>query len=514
MRRLISLLIAVLISALPLLSTQPSLASVSEYDPESLVSIKPELRQTVAENMPSGMTSYDIDVTIPEMDSTKPINIEGTQKVVYTNTTGSPLSELPFRLYANSLASPTPPLTITSVRIAEEEIPFTLSVHDSVATIPLQNPLPAGESIEITMSFTLGLPVNDPTHYGILNYDTESLTAVMAHWYPVVAGRDPITGWMLEPVSIFGDPIFTDAGLYDVSITAPAEQTLITSGVETTRTEQNGQATVEFSASPSRDFVIVTSETLKPTTKEVDGTTITSWALPKNVSGSTYIADWTANTLETFNPLLGDYPWTQLQAVQAPVFMAAAVELPQMFIMGTTFYDQQVTAGSFFEFTVAHEAVHMWFYSLVGNNQYKHAFIDEGITNYLSADVYFRKMYGDDMGDDMRERFLAGDFRRMIEGNADVIVDYPTDSFPSQGAYVNAVYTKAPMGFAAIHHAMGDDDFFAGLRSYVTAFSFRVATPADMEAAFQEHTNIEVRPIWQHWFERREGDQDIQGAAG
>ena len=68
-----------------------------------------------------------------------------------------------------------------------------------------------------------------------------------------------------------------------------------------------------------------------------------------------------------------------------------------MFIMGSSYYtDPDLTSAiSYFEFTVAHEAVHMWFYSLVGNNQYDDAFIDEGLTNYLSGDVYFRIMRED-----------------------------------------------------------------------------------------------------------------------
>src|SRR5699024_10566258 len=155
--------------------------------------------------------------------------------------------------------------------------------------------------------------------------------------------------------------------------------------------------------------------------------------------------------------------------------------LPQMFIMGTSFYTDSSSNRpiSYFEFTVAHEVVHMWFYSIVGNNQYDAAFIDEGLTNYLSGDIYFRHQYGEPVGDAAHQTFLYRPFQRMIEGNADVIVDHPTDDFPTSNAYVSAVYTKAPMGFHAIHMAMGDSRFFNGLAAYIDEFAFRVATPAD-----------------------------------
>ena len=237
--------------------------------------------------------------------------------------------------------------------------------------------------------------------------------------------------------------------------------------------------------------------------------------MPNHGVGGDAALEWTVNTLKAFNPLLGEYPWQQLQVLEADVFAAAAVELPQMFIMGSSYYtDPDLTSAiSYFEFTVAHEAVHMWFYSLVGNNQYDDAFIDEGLTNYLSGDVYFREMYGDSVGDAAFQSFLYRPFERLIEANADVIVDFPTDNFPSASAYSSAVYTKAPHGFKAIHEAMGQDDFFAALSAYVEEFSFRVATPADLEAAFEAHTDISIRDIWGHWFERREGGLDIHGAA-
>lgn len=492
---------------------QPATPEPAEYAAEELLAIKPELREQVAASLPAGMTEYEIRVDFPELDPTSEIVATGWQRVTVTNTTGDALDALPFRLYANGAAVERNPLEITSLTVSGETSEWEMSVDDSVATIPLADVLDPGEHLTLEMEFTLTVPVDNPAFYGMLNLSTSNGTTALAHWYPVLAGRDPVTGWMLKPTSIYGDPVFTDAGLYDVTISAPASQKLITSGVEIDREENGDRQTVTFNAKPSRDFVIFLSETLESTSTEVDGTTIYSWALPNHQEGGNAVLGWTANTLEVFNPLLGEYPWVQVQAVEAVVFAAAAVELPQMFIMGTDFYTSPDLnrSLSYFEFTTAHEAVHMWFYSLVGNNQYDDAFIDEGLTNYLSGAIYFREVYGDSAGEAAFTTFLYRPFKRLIEANADVIVDFPTDNFPSSSAYNSAVYTKAPVGFNALHIAMGDDAFFTGLANYVAEFSFRVATPADLEAALQEQTDIDVREIWSHWFERREGALDING---
>lgn len=483
------------------------------YDPAELLAIKPDLRQSVAENLPVGLTEYAIDIEIPASDASRGIEIVGSQTVTVTNTTDEPLTELPFRLYANGAHHDHNVIEIDSIHIDGENIDWEMSVSDSVATVPVDTLAP-GEVVVIDMEFTLSVPIDEASHYGILNHSTVNDTTVLAHWYPVLAGWDPETGWMLKPSSLFGDPIFTDAGMYVVTINAPTSRTIITSGVETDRETDGEFESIQFNAKPSRDFVIVLSESLESVSTEVDGTEITSWYLPEDEIGGEAVLEWSENSLDVFNPLLGEYPWLQLQAVEAAVFNAAAVELPQMFIMGSSFYGASDIGRNitYFEFTVAHEVVHMWFYSMVGNNQYDHAFIDEGLTNYLSGDIYFREMYGEASGDSARQSFLFRPFQRMIEGNSDVIVDHPTDDFPTSNAYVNAVYSKAPMGFHAIHMAMGDEDFFTALQNYVAEYSWRVATPADLEAAFQAQTDVNVRELWSHWFERREGELDIRGA--
>jgi len=492
---------------------QPAATPATNYQADDLLAIKPHLREEIAANLPAGMTEYDISLEIPDGDPSREMVLTGHQRVTVTNTTNEPLTELPFRLYANGASPEHNTLQIDSVHHDQVSLEWELSALDTVATVALDKELAVGERITLEMEFSLILPVNDPSHYGILNYATENRTGVIAHWYPVLAGRDPVEGWMLKPTSVFGDPIFTDVGMYDVTISAPSSHQLITSGVEVERADSGDRQEVTYNAKPSRDFVIVMSDVMESASTTVDGTTITSWALPNHGVGRDAVLEWTANTLQVFNPLLGEYPWQELHAIEADVFNAAAVELPQMFIMGSSHYtDPDLTSPiSYFEFTAAHETVHMWFYSLVGSNQYDDAFIDEGLTNYLSGDVYFREMYGDSVGDAAFHMFLYRPFERMVESNADVIVDFPTDNFPSAGAYASAVYTKAPHGFKAVHAAMGSDDFFAALTDYISRFSFRVATPADLEAAFQAQTDVQIREIWSHWFESREGDLDIHG---
>jgi len=52
------------------------------------------------------------------------------------------------------------------------------------------------------------------------------------------------------------------------------------------------------------------------------------------------------------------------------------------------------------------------------------------------------------------------------------------------------------------------------LRSYVNAFAFGVAQPADMEDAFSTAAGRDIGPLWRHWFEELNGKQDAAAIQG
>lgn len=484
--------------------------TTTTYDPDTLHVIKPDLREEIASTLPEGLTAYDIDVTFPEDRDDH--NITGDMTVTYTNTTGETLREIPFRLYANSASVNHNAVTLEAVTVDGDEVEPELSELNSVATIDLPERLRDGEVVVIGIRFTTAVPVDESLHYGMLNYASQTGTWSLAHWYPMVAGRDAGYGWMLKPTSVNGDPVFTNTGMYTVTITAPDDLQLMTSGVEVaSESTGNGMSTTTWSAAPSRDFVMLADDDMTVAEEEIDGTMVRSWFHEENVRAGYAALTWTAQSVDLFNDLLGDYPFVTLQVVETAMFNAAGVEYPQLFAIGDGYYDGPINtdAHGYFEFTVAHEAVHQWFYGIVGNNQYDDAYIDEGLTNYLSSRVYFGDVYGEEIGEVAFERNLVLPFRYMVEGNNDVIVATETDAFPSMNDYVNAVYVKAPMGFAAIHEELGNDAFFGALQAYVEEFRFRVATPGDLIAAFNAAAGADITPIWTHWFERREGNLDI-----
>ena len=97
---------------------------------------------------------------------------------------------------------------------------------------------------------------------------------------PLVAGRDPARGWVLDPPSVNGDPIFSDVASYDVTFRAPAGWRVIGTGITTETLKRGSGVDHHFVTGPVRDMTLVLDNDFESVATEVNGTTITSWYEP------------------------------------------------------------------------------------------------------------------------------------------------------------------------------------------------------------------------------------------
>lgn len=487
------------------IETQPERA-----DDWVTAAIRPELVGAVLDAMPADLPIYEMAVTLePQAERGDVPTVTGTLFVNYVNTTGSPLDALPFRLYANDPDAESDAQVVSDVTVDGEDTDVTLSVANSVLTVPFDEPLAPEATTTIEMGFAAFLPIDTTTHYGIFGYGSEAGTWALAHWYPVIAGRDPSGDWMLDPPSANGDPIFSETALYDVTVATEPDWRLATTGVAfgEPSLDADGMEVRRFVSGPVRDFTMVADEDFEVVTGEVDGITVNSWFNPGEERIGTAVLDYAIQSLGLFDELLAQYPYRELDLMPVDMRGAAGCEFPGLIYMGLDYYARNTSLDTpnALDFTVAHEVVHQWFYGLVGNNQYADAFIDEGMTNYLSAQVYFEREYGEAAANRIMEQFVRTPFERTVDADGDVIVDQPTDAFPSGRDYAFAAYTKAPLGFEAIREAIGDEAFFAALRSYIDEFSYEVASPTDLLAAFETASGQDLQGLWDTWFTETNG---------
>jgi hypothetical protein len=482
--------------------------------------------------------------------SALPARITGAMEVQFVNTTGQALPELYLRLYPNldrypggglevreitvdGKALPPPPLeplppppleptpspsleplppppAIPSGPASPDTAPAAIAeaaiLDPTVLRVPLPAPLDPGGTTTLRMEFITTVPEAPIDGSGIFGITPDTGTWVLSGWFPMLAGYGPVSSWELSPPSPWSDAIFSNAALFDVTLVTPPELVLATTGVQVDERMAGNDRVRRFTSGPAREFTVVGHDDFVTLSRQVDGTTVTVYLDPAHAGGETSILTWAAAALGTFNDLYGPYPYAELDVVDVSGIIG--YEFSQMVFIGSAFFADPVGAGSrpdAAQFLVAHEVAHQWWYDLVGSNPHRYAFLDEGLAEH-SALVYFEERYGEDRAAEQMAQGLTLRYATMLlTTGEDQVVDQPTAAFPDGFAYFTTVYRKAALGLDALRTEIGDEAFFAGLRAYAEAMRFKVATPADLRAAFEQASGRDLGAFWRSAFEGTEG---------
>ncbi len=453
--------------------------------------------------------------------------ITGTEEVRFVNDTGATLNELYFRLSPNlrqyagarmvihdvtvdgMATAVEPPPLYANPAATPETTPDAGSRDLLLVRLPLREPLPARGGATVRLAFTTTVPLLTEEGPGEFAFDPDTGSWALAHWFPILAGYDPSSGWEIAPPAAWGDPTFSNTALFDVTLTAPNDLVLVTPGIAIEAGAQGDQQVGRFVSGPVRDFPVVAGADLVSVSQDVNGTVVTSYSYPEDAAGGSQILEWATQALATFSDLFGPYPYTSLDVVAVP--NVPGLEFPQMIVIDAAFYADPVMAGSrpgAIEFLVAHEIAHQWWYGLVGSNPYRHAYIDEGLAEY-SAVLYFEDRYGVEAAEEQLDAGLRLRYATMLLTDEDRVVDQPTVDFPDLVSYFTTVYRKGGLGFSALRQEIGDDAFFAGLRTYAASMRFGVAGPDDLRSAFEAASGDDLSDFWRVWFETTSGRVEI-----
>jgi hypothetical protein len=453
--------------------------------------------------------------------------IVGTLDLHYVNTTGAPLDELPVRLSPNLRQYGSGSMTVANVRVDGEPVDVEapplhsapaatpIAIEDAgarglaIVRIPLGAGLAPGAATTLRMDFATTVPIAPPDENGLFRYTPETGTWTLAHWFPMLAGRDPETGWEIDPPAAWSDITFGTTALFDITLTAPEDLVLVTTGVEIEATATDGRRTARITAGPVRDVAIIAAPGLASSSTEVGDTTLTSWYRPGEEAGGETILRWTAQAFAIFTELFGPYPYTTLDIVSVPEVIGHG--FPQLVWIGSAFYADPEALGSrpgAIEFLVAHEVAHQWWSGLVGSNPHRHAFLDHGLSEYAAV-VSFEWQHGADAAAAHLRDGLVHRYALMLATAGDQVADQPTADFPDRESYRATVSAKAGLGFGAVRQEIGDAAFFAALRSYAEAQHYGVAVPADLRGAFEAAAGRDLAGAWTLWFESDRGRVEI-----
>ena len=414
-------------------------------------------------------------------------------------------------------------------------------VDGTIMQIRLPRPIPAGGSATMELGWKLRIPPDGAPRGG-----QDGETYYINYWYPQMAVYDDLSGWQIDQY-LGNAEFYMGYGNYDVALTLP-EGWLVTStgaltnaaqvlSVQTrarldsasratgivrvvgeadrkagTSTAQgtSGKLTWRFRADSVRDVSWATSaKYLWDATNaavgdangdgRADTAAIHAFYRPElRASHWDQSARYSRHSVEFFSRYLLPYPYPHMTAVDGPT-SCGGMEYPMMTCIG----GQWDTLG-LYEVTT-HEIGHMWFPMLVGSDEKRHAWMDEGLTQFDQSQAMDDFFKGFDDEERNRRNYLS-----FAESGGEVELMHHGDRYPTYGAYGVASYYKPASVLVALRGVLGEETFHKAFREYARRWLYKHPSPADLFNTFEDVSGQDLSWFWRSWlYETWKLDQAI-----
>lgn len=492
-------------------------------------------------------TRYSIDVTLDPATGV----VSGSEVVVHENRSPEELQALVLNLYQNLHApgvvrNEAQEVTggITLERVVVEGVGLSEGslrrgpaywVDGTVMVVRPPEPVLPGRSIELEIDWSFTVPASGAGRMG--HSDRE--VYFIAYWFPRIAVFDDLRGWDAQPY-LAGSEFYDGFGDFDVSITVPAGWTVMATGdllnpsdvftaqtIErmaralesdtivpiATRADRNdGNVTVaapsgglgyRFSARNVRDFTWTASNVqlwsgtraLVPDRDgdgEADRVAIHSFFREDRGPLWRQQALYGKHAIEHHSRYTGfSYPWPHMTSVEGADIIGGGMEFPMLTLIGP--YTGRSPEALYS--VTSHELAHMWIPMIVGTNEKRHAWMDEGFTSFLENQGRPEYYPGTPADSIDAESYLTV-ARAEMESPLMTHGDYYE---PGPG-YGTASYPKPATLLVTLRNLLGEETFNEAYRSYVADWAFKHPAPWDFFNAVERAAIRDLDWFWDSWY--------------
>lgn len=404
---------------------------------------------------------------------------------------------------------------VTLTRVAGPGGELTHRIHDTLMRVELDRPLAPGGTATIEIDWRFQVPENGSDRMG-----RDGDHYLLAQWYPRMAVYDDLNGWNTLPYLGQGE-FYLEYGDFDVELTVPAGFLVGATGAlanpgEVLTAEQirrlerartggevvavveagelddpaalrpatSGTLTWRFQARGVRDFAWGAGPRMVWDAASWNDVMVHALYRPEAAAWSE-AAEMTRHSIRFYSELLVDYPWPTATALEGPVY---GMEYPMV-----VFVAPEADREDLFD-VLDHEWGHMWFPMLVGSDERRHAWMDEGFDtfiNQLSKQAFFP-------GSDPVLLNVA-QYVQAIRAFPEQPMATLPDRFASDLALGISAYIKPAVMLNALREWAGAEAFDAALAEYARTWAWRHPGPADFFRLMEDELGLELDTFWHGW---------------
>jgi hypothetical protein len=465
----------------PVTTTQPATEAVSAV-PTDTATEAPTSKPTQAPA--ETRTKYDLTAVLDYAYS----RIDVDEKVVYTNRSTAPLTDLVLVVEANLQANL---FYINSLTWSNGTAVDGYTLNRHRLTVPLKESLQPGNQIELDMSYSLYPPNTE----GVLCFTQSQLN--MAGWYPYVAPYVDGRSWIVNEPGSVGEYQVYELADFNVSIKldgAPSTFMLAASS----RATMDGDW-YRFTQTDARNFTWSASNSYQMLEAYAGDIRVRAFVFPWDTVGGQASLDATIQALNLYAELYGTYDQDSLTIVEAS--FADGMEYDGLYFIGQEYFNNyKGEPSSYLTAISVHETAHQWWFGMVENDQANEPWLDEVFSIY--SELLYYERYSPDLVDWWWQT-------RIDPFNPTGAVDSTIYDFYYFRPYVDAVYLRGARFMRDLRQTIGDDIFMKFLHDYFTMLHERadadhlgLATAADFWQVLGTETNADLSALKTEYFSK------------
>ena len=381
----------------------------------------------------------------------------------------------------------------------------------------------AGDKVTIKVDFSYTVPEYGADRTGILKNADGNIYAI-AQWYPKICVFDDIQGWNTLPY-LGASEFYLEYGNFDVAITAPSNHVIVASGdllnpeevmtaqqLKNYKLAHNSDATVTI-----RGRNEVKDPASRPATKKltwkyhINSARDFAWAssasfiwdaakinLPsgkKALAQSVYPAssdgvnawgrstEYTKASIENYSKRWFEYPY--------PIATNVASNVGGMEYPGIVFCGSTAKTGSLWGVT-DHEFGHTWFPMIVGSNERKYGWMDEGFNTFINdiaSKDFNNGEYAQPAGDaHSMAKFMYGD-------KSEAVMKTPDGMKESNIGL--SLYFKPGFALTLLREQIvGEKRFDSAFKKYIRDWAYKHPSPWDFFRSIESSVGEDLGWFW------------------
>ncbi len=461
---------------------------------------------------------YEMDIVVDVSDFT----YEGNQSIIYTNNSNDTIKKVYYHLFFNAfkpnsqmdIRSRTirdPDRRVGSRIVALEEKDYGdisvsalkqdgkdvyYEVNETVLLARLNKPLLPGKKTKLSMVFTAQVPLQI-RRSGKLN--KEGIDMTMTQWFPKLAEYDS-EGW--HPNPYIGREFHGVWGNYSVNITIDKDYVVggtgylqnaneIGHGYTEKEPKENDSKTNtwKFYAPNVHDFAWAADpDYIHDIKKSESGVDLHFFYKPTvNVEDWKKLQEDSVLLMKYFEEAIGPYPWKQYSIIQGG---DGGMEYAMCtMITGERSYPSLLGV-------TAHEMAHAWFQHLLATNEAKHAWMDEGFTEYITS---LSENYVNNESPEFPHKSSYDRYYLLAKSGFEQAQTIHSDRYDYNFAYGASAYSKGSVFLSQLGYIIGKENLNKTLRRYYNEFKFKHPTPNDFKRIAEKVSDLELEWYLNEW---------------